>query len=262
LPPSADRRRALDPLRRRVLASRLGAPHLVPTALALLAALGGWLLFREGGPGRAAARRAVTSPETQVREALAHQTRARLGDVYGYAAGGIVLLDPVRYADVAVEVAGRRANVLAVVEASGEVSWRDGQAKLVYVGREPFAMEPCNAAGWCADGAQFAKLRAALATVFRRLDAFRRGDLEIYGRIVSDRYEGGKGALLARLREDLPAAGERRLDVKAWQIRVERDTAIVGEDYELALGGAAPQPLRARYQLRWEDGRWRIVSGL
>jgi hypothetical protein len=227
-----------------------------------LAALGGWLLFREGGPGREAARAAVTSPETQVRAALGRQTKARLGDVYGYAAGGTAVLDPVRYADVAVQVEGPRASVLAVVDASGEVSWRDGRAALSYVGREPFTMTRCSAAGWCADGAQFQKLRAALATVFRRVDAFRRGDLEIYGRIVSDRYPGGKGALLARLREDLAEAGDRRLEVKAWQIRVERDTAIVGEDYELAVGGAPPRALRARYELRWEDGRWRIASGL
>lgn len=245
-----------------MLASRLGAPHLVPLALVALAALAGWLLFREGGPGRDAARAVVTSPETQVREALARQTKARLGDVYGFAAGGTAVLDPLRYADVAVLVEGRHARVLALVDATGEVSWKGGRVALAYVGREPFAMTPCSAAGWCADGAQFQRLRAALATVFRRLDAFERGDLEIYGRIVSDRYAGGKGALLARLREDLPASPGRRLSVKAWQIRVERDTATVGEDYELAAGGAPPRALRARYDLRWEDGRWRIVSGL
>lgn len=256
------RTRGIDPLRRRVLAARLGAPHLFPIALVLLAAGGGWLLFREGGPGRDAARAAVTSPETQVKEALARQVKARLGDVYGYSAGGSLVLDPLRYADVAVQVEGKRARVLAVVDANGEVSWKGGRATLAYVGREPFAMTPCSAAGWCADGAQFQKLRAALAVLFRRLDAFERGDLDIYARIVSERFPGGKPALLARLRKDLSGAPARRLSVKAWQIRVERDTATVGEDYELTVGDAAPQALRARYELRWEDGRFRIVSGL
>jgi len=204
----------------------------------------------------------VTSPETQVREALAGQTRARLGDVYGYAAGGTAVLDEVRYGDVVVRVEDGRTRVLAVVEATGEVAWHDQRARLAYVGREPFEMTPCRVALWCADGAQFARLRAALSTAFRRLDAFGRGDLEIYGRIVSDSYQGGKGALLARLRRDLADPGARRLTVKGWQIRVERDTATVGEDYQLAVGAEPPRSLRARYELRWEEGRWRIVAGL
>ena len=204
----------------------------------------------------------MTSPDTQVREALAGQTRARLGDVYGYAAGGTAVLDEVRYGDVVVRVEDARAQVLAVVEANGEVAWHDQRARLAYVGREPFEMTPCRVALWCADGAQFARLRAALATAFRRLDAFRLGDLDIYGRIVSERYEGGKGALLARLRGDLAGPEDRRLTVKGWQIRVERDTATVGEDYELAIGAQPPRTLRARYDLRWEEGRWRIVGGL
>ena len=44
--------------------------------------------------------------------------------------------------------------------------------------------------------------------------------------------------------------------------RVERDTATVGEDYELSVGDGPPRALRARYDLAWEDGRWRIVAGL
>jgi hypothetical protein len=230
--------------------------------VALAAALAGWAALREGGWARDRIRRAVTSADTQVREALAHQTRARLGDVYGYAAGGTAVLEDVRYGDVVVAVEGDRARVLAVVEATGEVAWHDERAALRYVGREPFTMQPCSVALWCADGGQFVRLRAALATAFRRLDALRLGDLDIYRRIVSERYEGGKGALLARLRRDLADPSGRRIAVRAWQIRVERDAAIVGEDYEIAVGAEPPRALRARYELRWEDGRWRIVSGL
>jgi hypothetical protein len=252
----------LDPLRRRKLATRLGWPHLFPSSLAIAVALAGWALFREGGCGRDGLRRAVASPETQVREALAGQPRARLGDVYGYASGGTAVLDRVSYADVVVKVEGGGARVLAVVEAAGEVTWRDQRASLSYVGRESFVMRPCSVALWCADGGQFARLRAALTLSFRRLDAFRLGDLEIYGRIVSERYPGGKGALLDRLRRDLAEPGARRLTVNAWQIRVERDTATVGEDYHIALGAEPPRALRARYELAWEEGRWRIAAGL
>jgi len=263
LPRSAERSREIDPLRRRVLARRLGAPHLFPAALVLLASLGGWLLLREGGPGRERLRAIVTSPETQVKEALQRQGKARLGDVYGFASGGTLVLDPISYADVAVRVEGERARVLAVVDGSGEVAWRDEKARVAYVGREAFTMRPCSAAGWCADGVQFDRLRAALSAMFRRLDGARSGDLEVIARLVSDRYEGGKAAILARLRAERAGAPPgRRLSVRAWQVRVERDTATVGEDYEVADGDGPPRALRARYDLAWEDGRWRIVAGL
>jgi hypothetical protein len=258
LPPSAEPPRGLG----RALGGRLGAPHLVPISLALLAATAGWLLLREGGWARQRLRAAVTSPETQVKEALARQVKARLGDVYGYSAGGTIVLEPVAYGDVTVRVEGERAQVLAVVDASGEVTWRDGRARVAYVGREAFAMRPCSVAGWCADGAQFARLRAALATVFRRLDGARTGDLEVVARLVSERYEGGKAALLQRLRAEQATATGRRVAVTAWQVRVERDGAVVGEDYEVAEGDGPPRPLRARYTLAWEEGRWRFVAGL
>ncbi|MFO0581571.1 MAG: nuclear transport factor 2 family protein [Anaeromyxobacter sp.] len=260
-PPPADRA-GLDPLRRRALSARHGAPFLFPLGLVVVASAAGWLLFREGGAGREAARAVVTSPETQVRQAIAGQRKVRLGDVYGFSAGGLATLDPLTYSDVSVQVEGKRASVLAVVDGTGEVTWKDHRASLSYLGREAFAMTPCNAAGWCADGAQFRKLRSALSVLFRRLDGFERGDLDLYRIIVSERYEGGRAALLARLKQDLASAPARRLVVKGWQIRVERDTATVGEDYELSVGDGPPRALRARYDLAWEDGRWRIVAGL
>jgi hypothetical protein len=266
LPPSAEPPRGFDPLGRRRLGAelgrRVGAPHLVPLALALAAAAVGWWALRPGGWGSEGLRRAVTSPETQVREALARQARARLGDVYGFSSGGTLVLDPVTFGDVTVRMDGGRAQVLAIVDASGEVTWHDGHARVGYVGREGFTMKPCSAAGWCADGVQFARLRAALATLFRRLDAERAGDAAALAALVSERFEGGKPALLARLRPALAAPGARRATVKAWQVRVERDTALVGEDREVVEGDGPPRPERARYGLAWEDGRWRFVAGL
>ncbi len=268
MPPSADRRGdgPPPPLRigertraRRERASRVGAPHLVPAALALAAGLARWAAW---GRVSCDAGLAVASPETQVKAALAKQDRARIPDVYGFHAGGSATLRDVRFGDVAVLAEDGRARVVAVVEAEGEVAWGEEQARLSYVGREAFGMTPCRIALWCADGDQFAQLRGVLATLFRREDAFNGRDADAYARLVSDRYEGGKDALLARVRADLGKEPAARMRVLGWQIRVERDRAEVGEDYEIRLGEAAPQKLRARFVLAHEDDRWRVVSGL
>ena len=123
-------------------------------------------------------------------------------------------------------------------------------------------MTPCRIALWCADGDQFAQLRGVLATLFRREDAFNGRDADAYARLVSDRYAGGKDALLARLRGDLGGKLPARIRVLGWQIRVERDRAQVGEDYEIRVGEEAPRQLRARFELVREDDRWRVLSGL
>lgn len=262
-PPGAPRPELGERARgRRERAARVGAPHLVPSLLALLAAAAVWALWGRISCGDAGL--AVSSPETQVKAALARQDRARVPDVYGFRAGGTASLRAVRYEDVAVAVDGGKARVVALVEADGDVAWRDERAQLSYVGREAFEMSRCDAAGWCGDGRQFAGLKGVLATLFRREDAFNGRDPESYARLVSERYAGagGKDALLARLREDLRAAPPARVRISAWQIRVERDRAIVGEDYELAVGEEPPRALRARYELVREGERWAIVSGL
>jgi hypothetical protein len=208
----------------------------------------------------------MAGPETQVREALRHQDRAQLADVYGWKSGGTAELHPVRYPEVSVEIAeGKKAaRVLALVEGEGRVTWRDERADLAYIGREAFGMTPCSIALWCGDGRQLDNLRGVLTTLFRREDAFNGRDAAAYERIVSDRYrgEGGKAALLARLRADLGGGPPARVRIRAWQIRVERDRAEVGEDYEVELEGRPPASLRARYVLAREGERWAIVDGL
>ncbi|WP_242346268.1 nuclear transport factor 2 family protein [Anaeromyxobacter terrae] len=247
---------------RRERAARVGAPHLVPSLVAIAAALAVWALWGKVSCGDP--RVALGSPETQVKAALAKQDRARVPDVYGFRAGGVASLRSVRFADVVVAMDGGKARVLAVVEAEGDVAWQDEGARISYVGREAFEMTRCSAAGWCADGRQFAELKGVLAALFRREDAFNRRDPEAYARLVSERYagNGGRDALLARLGEDLRADPPARVRIHAWQIRVERDRAIVGEDQELTIGDGPPRTLRARYELLREGERWAIVSGL
>ena len=235
----------------------------MPSLLALGAAVALWVSWgRVASLGAGAF--ANVSPATQVREALRHQARAHLDDVYGFRAGGTAELHAVRYADVASSFEGGRADVLAMIDADGRVVWRDERADLAYLGRERFGMEPCPIALWCADGRQFARLRAVLTALFRREDAFNGADAAAYARLVSDGYQGpgGKGALLARLEKDLAGVPRARERIVGWQIRVARDRAQVGEDYEIRLGDGEPERLRARYDLVRDGERWLFAAGL
>jgi len=207
----------------RRLTGRVGAPYLVPLALAAAAALAVWALrdrLWEVG------RRATGSPETQVREALANQVRAHLEDVYGFRGGGTLELFPVRFAEVSPLWKGDRAEVTALLEAEGRAAWRGEAARVSWIGVERFHMRPCPIALWCAEGDQFARMRAVLAALFRRHDA-----------------------LAARA-----APAVRR--VAAWQVRLEGEVAEVGEDHETRAGGADPVRERARFRLRFDGSRW------
>jgi hypothetical protein len=88
-------------------------------------------------------------------------------------------------------------------------------------------------------------------------------DPEAFARLVSEGYAGpgGKPALRARLATALER-GQAAVSILAWQIRVERDRALVGEDYELRAAGRPPERRRAFYTLRAEEERWRFVEGL
>lgn len=244
---------------RRERAAKLGAPHLVPILLVVIAALLGWRYW-----DRIVARDlpiAAASPEVQIRQALAQQDRARLADVYGFRAGGTAELHGVSFQEPVVALEGERARVIARVAARGRVVWRSEAAEVAYLGREEFTMTPCTIALWCGDGQQFSQLRAVLLTLFRRHDAFNGRDAAAYERLVSPRYEG-REALLARIADDLAAGPAARVSIRGWQIRVERGRAEVGEDYELALEGREPARLRARYVLVREGDRWLIADGL
>ncbi len=242
---------------------RLGAPVLVPAALALVAAGAAWA-FRDRlqavGSGLS-----LESPDTQIRRALQAQTRASLEDVYGFRAGGTAELTPVRFRDVVTAVEGQRATVVAVLDAEGRVGWRDQAAELSYLGRERFHMRPCRVALWCGEGDQFERLREVLRLLFRRLDALEARDADAYAGLVSQGYRDGgldRRALLQRLAADFRAGPPAAVRVRAWQIRVERDRAEVGEDYQIAVADLAPARRRALLRLTREGERWVFAGGL
>lgn len=247
--------------RRRRVRFRTGAPYLVPFVAAVATATAAWTWRAELLDIGSSA--TLQSPETQVRQALAAQGRAHLEDIYGWKAGGTLELVPVRYADVVPDVEGNRATVVAVLDAEGKAVWRDQEARVSYVGREQFHMKPCKIALWCAEGDQFARLRAVLRTLFRRLDAARAGDPQALAALVAEDYRDGEtdaAALKERLRRE-NVRHRPDLKVTAWQIRVDRDGAEVGEDYDVVEGGDV-RHLRARYRLERRGERWVFVSGL
>jgi len=231
-----------------------GAPYLVPASLALAAAVAAWVFA-----GRlASCGTAFGSPETQIRKALANQTRAHLDDVYGFHAGGTVELHSVRFDDVAPTVEKGRAIVVAMLSAEGRAVWRDQQARLSYLGRERFHMKPCSIALWCAEGDQFERLRGVLLALFRRRDALDRRDAEALSRLISARHPS-RGSIPAAAGELSGPNGRTR--IVAWQIRIERDGAEVGEDVEIALAGAEPRRARRLYRLERDGDRWLFVDG-
>jgi hypothetical protein len=130
-----------------------------------------------------------------------------------------VVLERARFGDVTVSMDGARALVLAVVEGDGRWRAAGEEVAISYVGREAFAMERCAGAGWCPAGEPLPALAGVL------------GALAVSG-----------------------AAGARRI---AWQIRVERDRAAVGED-SVGPGGARA---RRRLDLVRERSGWTIASG-
>lgn len=156
------------------------------------------------------------------------QVRAALSAVSSLAfqAGGPALsvsLPRVAYRDVAAAVEGAKATAVAMVEAEGAAAF-DGQAPAVsYLGREVISLAPCAGAGWCAEVPM-----PRLAAVLR--------------------------ALRERQQQQARAQPGRR--VLAWQIRVERETAEVGEDHEAAGPGGAPVRGRSRITLRRSGEAW------
>lgn len=185
-----------------------------------LAALGLWLgRGFLGVPGR------LAGGEAGVRQALARQAGARVDG--GAGQDGLALdLSPLRFSEVSALVEGGRATVVAVLDAEGTASFPGESVPVSYIGRERFHMRACGAA-WCAEPDQLERLRGVLGALLRRHRALASG---------------------------LP--GRR---VLAWQVRVEREVAEAGEDWEVPGAGGSPQRGRDRLSLRREDGRWALA---
>jgi hypothetical protein len=239
---------------------RWPARHLLPPVALLVAALGLWL----GGGRPISCGGALESPETQVRKALGAQDRAHLDDLYG-AKDGTADLTSLRYAEVVSSFEGARATVVALVEATGRVTWRDQSTELTYLGREKSRLRACSTSVWCADGEQFPRLRGVLLLLLRREAAFDAGGSAAYAGLVSEGYRDqglSKQDLLGRLAREPRSAVPRRQRILAWQIRVDRERAEVGEDYLVEVAGQTPRQQRARYTLVLEGDGWVFSSGL
>lgn len=146
---------------------------------------------------------------------------AGLAPVEVEAGAARVALAHAAFSDVVVSMDGARALVVAVVEADGRVRLPGAEPSLAYVGREAFAMDRCASRRWCLAPDALAGLRGVVA------------------------------ALAAAPR----APGARPV---AWQVRVERDAAEAGEDFDAPDGGA-PRRLRARVGLARAGGGWRVL---
>jgi hypothetical protein len=228
-------------------------------AAAAAIAAGGWLVTRGAGALRAV----VESPETGIRRALSKIDERAPRAVTGVDA--TLRLERIGFKDLLVTAGDGGARVVAVADAEGSVIWRGQEVGLSYVGRERILMIPCREQGWCRVGEPAPRLASLLALLVRRAAAFDAADSAAYRELVAADYrgpDGGRAALLGRLAADLTAEPRARFRPIAWQIRIERDAAQVGEDYELRLGAGPARRLRARLDLRDEGGRWWITGGL
>lgn len=205
----------------------------------------------------------LEGPEAGVRRAL-----DRAGSVRAVAVGsdGLTLrLDRLRFRDPLVTVRDGRAEAVVVADADGALEWRGRPVAVGYLGRERLTLARCPGEGWCIEGAALPRLAALLGTLCRRAEAFDGADAEGYRALVDDAYrgpDGDKGALLRRLAADLAARPRARLRPVAWQVRIERETAQVGEDYDVTVGEGPARRLRARLGLREVAGGWRFTDGL
>lgn len=148
------------------------------------------------------------------------QALARAAPLELRAGDARVVVERAGFADVTVSMDGARALVVAVVEADGRARSAGGDVAVAYVGRERFVMDRCARARWCPAG----ELLPALAGVIAAVAAAPRPD------------------------------GRRPV---AWQVRIERERAIVGEDAALASGPSS----RGRWELVRVDDAWRVVAG-
>ncbi len=137
------------------------------------------------------------------------------------AGGARVALAHASFSDVAVSADGPTALVVAMVQADGRVRLAGAEPSLAYVGREAFRMERCPASRWCLAPDALAGLRGVVAAL-----------------AAAPRPEGARPV--------------------AWQVRVDRDGAEAGEDYEEAEAGATRR-LRALRALARDGARWRLL---
>jgi hypothetical protein len=124
------------------------------------------------------------------------------------------------FRDVEVFAEGGRAKVLAVVDADGKVRLAGGEVALGYVGREALELARCPRARWCPVAEPLPGLAGVVA------------------------------ALAAAPRE----AGRRPV---GWQIRLERDRAMVGED---AVGPGGDRATRGVLDLSRDGAGWRVTA--
>jgi hypothetical protein len=134
--------------------------------------------------------------------------------------GAAVTLTRASFGDVLVAAEGGRAQVLAVVDADGRVRLQGREIALGYVGREAFEMERCARARWCPAGPLLPALQGVVAA------------------LAAAPHEPGRRPV-------------------AWQVRVDRDRATVGEDAEGPDGARVPRGL---VELVRDGADWRLAA--
>lgn len=205
---------------------------LVWKRLAWVAALAGWAASVActvlESPRQRATRAVERLGEAGIELPLAAEATLRIPP------GGVEVLAMDAYA-----TEGGALDAFAQLSVDGTV----GRVEVSYLGNERLALS-CGARRCEIEGELAARLRGVLEALVQRQQALRARDVGALSRLAA-----APGPMAP---EDLERQAGR--EVAAWYIRVETDSAIVGE--------ADPAGAQRRLHLRDEGDGWRFVGGL
>lgn len=152
------------------------------------------------------------------------------------------------------DIPARRAEAVATLDFEGR--WGEARVGSLGLERVPFRYEDGR---WRPVEGLAPRLSAILAALEARRQALERGD-----RAALSALSGGAGADGPEL-EALLAVSGRKLQVKAWLLRSERDEVLVTEEVRL-LGTLPDRPVdelhTRRLYLAPRDGRFLFLRGL
>lgn len=123
------------------------------------------------------------------------------------------------------------------------IEGRVGEVQVSYLGNERLEFR-CSASACSVQGPLARRLEGVVETLLSRRRALEARDATALGRLASNPRPLADG--------EVREAAER--PVRGWYVRVETDSAIVGE--------ADPEGRQRRMRLRFVDGSWRFEAGL
>lgn len=199
----------------------------------------------------------VAGPEGEIGRIL--QSARGEGASFAVRGGGVLTLRVAHFDHVLVKPEGEGLVAVAKADADGEY---EGGTAVSYVGLErvPFVR---RGAAWVPKGAILPALEEIAALLVERRAALERREPGRIEALVARGWSDARlprEAALVQMRERVEAFSGTYRPTR-WIVRVEREEAEVLEEFVQEGGGGASRG-QVRFQLKREDGKLRIASGL